>query len=194
TQADIDAGAVVNTATASGVSSGGVLVEGESVTDTDEVTVSVTPVPAVELVKVASVGGSGAVGDVVTYTLTATNTGNVTLSGVEIVDLLTGLSGLSYDWPGDEGTLAPGESVVATATLVLTKAHLTDGEVVNSATVTGTSSGGDVVEGSDSVTVVTGELPSTGGVFGYALPAGALLMVAVGVGVFLVASRRRENA
>ncbi|MFT4051270.1 MAG: hypothetical protein QM677_03360, partial [Microbacterium sp.] len=193
TQADVDAGSVVNTASASGVSSGGVSVAGESVTDTDEVTVSVAPDPAVELVKVGSVGGSGAVGDVVTYTFTATNVGNVTLSDVEIVDLLPGLSDLSYVWP-DEGVLAPGESVVATATLVLTEAHLTAGEVVNTATVTGVSSGGDVVEGSDSVTVVTGELPSTGGVFGYALPVGALLAMLIGAGLFLAAARRRENA
>ncbi|MFT4230463.1 MAG: hypothetical protein QM602_09255, partial [Microbacterium sp.] len=186
TQADVDAGAVVNVATASGVTPGGV-----SVTAADEVTVPVVAVPAVELVKVGSVGGSGAVGDVVTYTFTATNVGNVTLGGVEIVDVLSGLSALSYVWPGEEGVLVPGESVVATATLVLTEAHLAAGEVVNTATVTGVSGGGDVVVGSDSVTVVMGELSSTGGVFDRVLPVGALLVVLVGVGLFLVGSRRR---
>ena len=53
------------------------------------------PTLAIDKVFVNVTGGDGntmrrAVGDVVDYTLTATNTGNVTLTGVTVVDPLTG--------------------------------------------------------------------------------------------------------
>ena len=67
-------------------------------------------------------GGDGdaladAVGDVLNYTVTVTNTGNVTLTGVTVVDPLTGqnISGV---------TLAPGASQTFNTSYTLTQADL----------------------------------------------------------------------
>ncbi|MGH1438276.1 MAG: DUF7507 domain-containing protein, partial [Lewinella sp.] len=46
--------------------------------------------PAIALIKTSSVGGTGAVGDVITYTFTVENTGNVTLSNISVTDPLVG--------------------------------------------------------------------------------------------------------
>src|SRR5690606_31783673 len=74
-------------------------------------------------------------GDELTYTFTFRNTGNVTLSNVTLSDeSLEGLSELgNYVWPGVAGTLLPGESVMATATYVITQADMLVGKVVNHA-------------------------------------------------------------
>src|SRR5699024_738428 len=93
---------------------------------------------ALDLTKTSSYDGQGAVGDVVNYEFTVTNTGNVTMTGVEIDDPLDGLSELDYAWNGDAGVLAPGETVVATATYELTQADIDAGIVHNSATPSGT--------------------------------------------------------
>ena len=78
--------------------------------------------------------------DVITYTFTVTNDGNVTLKGVSIVDDLNGISEIEYDWSGSstgDNTLAPGESATATATYAITQQDLDAGEVVNTATAHG---------------------------------------------------------
>ncbi|WP_156758937.1 DUF7507 domain-containing protein, partial [Microbacterium karelineae] len=106
TQADIDAGGVDNTATVTGNPP-----SGEPVQDEDDVTVPVDSAPSIDLVKTGGLddAATGRVGDVVTYTFTATNTGNVTLTDVSIADELEGLSDIAYGaWPGAEGTLQPG--------------------------------------------------------------------------------------
>ena len=82
----------------------------------------VTPDIAIDKEFVNFTGGDGdaladAVGDVLNYTVAVTNTGNVTLTGVTVVDPLTGqnVSGV---------TLAPGASQVFTTSYVLTQADL----------------------------------------------------------------------
>ncbi|MFC4429112.1 DUF7507 domain-containing protein [Citricoccus alkalitolerans] len=143
TQADVDAGSVVNTATVTGTPP-----NSDEPIDPAEAdsTVPVEPGPGMELDKIGmlSPGASGTAGDTVEYTFTATNTGNVTLSGVAITDELDGLSGITYGaWPAQAGVLAPGERVEATATYVLTQADVDAGGVVNTATVTGTPPNSD---------------------------------------------------
>ena len=109
TQGDIDTG-------------GGQLVNIATVTDPDGVTAeflqvvdTVDPAAGLELTKVAEPDNVTAPGDVV-YTLTARNSGNVTLTGVTVVDdLLDELSCV----PAQPASLAPGASMECSATLAV---------------------------------------------------------------------------
>ncbi|WP_431221506.1 beta strand repeat-containing protein [Leifsonia xyli] len=151
TQADVNAGQVVNQATASGTPPSGPPVTTPPVS----VTVPLGSSPNMTLLKTAdasAVQSPAVPGDVITYRFTASNTGNVTLTGVSITDQLTGLSALTYTWPGVPGTLHPGEQVTATATYALTQADINAGHVANSATTTGTPPTGPNVTPPPSVT------------------------------------------
>ncbi|MDF2579267.1 MAG: hypothetical protein K0S49_846, partial [Microbacterium sp.] len=140
TQADRDAGVVENTATATGTPP-----VGDPVTHDDEVELPVAQTPGIALVKTGVLEG-----DELTYTFTATNIGDVTLTDVAIADELPGLSDLSYGaWPAEAGVLAPGESVTATATYTPTQADRDAGVVENTASVTGTPPTGDPVSDED---------------------------------------------
>ncbi|NYE96132.1 putative repeat protein (TIGR01451 family) [Psychromicrobium silvestre] len=143
-QADIDAGHVANSATTTGTPpSGPPVTPPPGTTDTP-----LTPAPAMTFSKTAdasAVQSPAVVGDVVTYHFTATNTGNVTLTGVVVNDGLVGLSPLTYTWPGVAGTLAPGEVLTATATYAITQADIDAGHVANSATTMGTPPAGPPV-------------------------------------------------
>ncbi len=149
-QADIDAGSILNTATVSGTGA-----RGGSVTADASKGVPLTAAPAISFAKTAVRGGGATpqAGDVVTYTLTAGNTGNVTITGVTFSDTMAGLSAITPTWPGTVGTLAPGETATATATYTLTQADLDNGSVVNAASVSGSPVRGTTVDGDDSVTV-----------------------------------------
>ena len=68
------------------------------------------------------------VGDKVNYTLTATNAGNVTLTGVTIVDPKLGALVCT---PPQPATLAPGAQIVCTGSYTLTQADLNAGQVAN---------------------------------------------------------------
>ncbi len=152
TQADVDAGVIPNTATVSGTT-------GQGVAASATASATVRPVaaaPRIETTKSAVVAAPGGVGSVVTYALSARNTGNVTLTGVRIDDPLPGLSALEYTWPDDEGVLAPGELVTATATATITQADVDAGRILNTATSTGTPPlGADVTDASPQLSTPT---------------------------------------
>ena len=72
TQADLDAGSVLNTATASGNDP-----DDNPVQDSDEATVEAKRQASLSVDKSASPLTYDSAGDVITYTITVTNTGNV---------------------------------------------------------------------------------------------------------------------
>lgn len=148
TQADVNAGSVTNTAVATGTPP-----TGPPVTAISDALISGSEAPSLDLVKTANASGvssPAAVGDSVSYTVTVTNTGNVTLLGVTVTDTLLG-AGLALAWPGTPGTLAPGESVVGTGTHAVTQAEIDVGHVDNTATAAGSTAGGtDVTAGPQS--------------------------------------------
>ncbi|QTF72462.1 DUF7507 domain-containing protein [Arthrobacter woluwensis] len=139
TQADVDAGKVTNSATATGTPPG----EAPPVTSPpSEVTVPIDPAPGISLVKSADKTELVA-GETVTYSFVVTNTGNITLTDVEVAEgEFSGSGKMSgIECPQGAKSLAPGESVTCTATYQVTQADVDRGSVQNSATATGTPPG-----------------------------------------------------
>ena len=130
-QKDIDAGHIDNTAKVKAVSADGKQVE----SDETSYSVPIERTAACVVEKTADRENieNATAGDEIRYTITVKNTGNVTLHDVEVVDEMAGLSALSYDWKGEEGVLAPDETVTATATYKITSADIESGRVVNTA-------------------------------------------------------------
>ena len=158
TQSDVDAGNVLNLATATGEDPNGDPVEDES-EDPTPVTPPSDPTcpdctetelpqnPEIELLKEGTfVDGNGdgfaQAGETVTYTFTITNTGNVTVTNITISDPLVTVQG------GPIASLAPGDTdnSTFTATYTLTQADVDAGNVLNLATATGEDPNGDPVE------------------------------------------------
>jgi len=146
TQGDVDHGWVENTAVAEGTpppavdpdDPDGPPVEQPPVDDSSRVVTPIAAAPSMTLEKTGRLAGAAEIGGTVKYSFVATNTGNVTLTGVSIDDPLPGLGELVYDWPGDAGVLAPRESVTATASYTLTRADIDRGYAENTAIATGT--------------------------------------------------------
>lgn len=149
TQADIDAAGVTNTATARGTAPAGGFVtdpSGTTLTNNTPTVVPLATTASITLVKTASTAGFSTppeVGDLVSYGFTIQNTGNVTLTNVTLTDTLPGI----VITGGPIATLAPGatNTTTFTATYALTQANIDAGEVVNSATVSGTPPTGPAV-------------------------------------------------
>jgi uncharacterized repeat protein (TIGR01451 family)/gliding motility-associated-like protein len=167
TQADVNAGRVSNTATANSdegvtdVSDGdGPTTDGNGDTDptNDPTVVPLTQNPQIDLVKTASVGGTGAVNDVITYTFTVTNTGDITLNNVEVTDGLIGLSAIT---PASVASMAPGAVETFTATYTITQADVNAGRVSNTATANSTEGVTDVSDGDGPTTDGDGDTDPT---------------------------------
>src|SRR3984957_132608 len=91
TQADVDAGAVTNTATAHGLPPGSAT---PAVSAPSTATVPAAQSPRITVVKSASLPSFSAAGQAITYHFAVTNAGNVTLTGVGVTDTdPPGLSG-----------------------------------------------------------------------------------------------------
>ena len=191
TQADVDAGVVANSATASGNVPNGP----ETTSPPDELDIdTVPPAPDLDIEKTASLrdtnsNGTADAGEQIVYSFVVTNTGNVTLTDVAVVDdRIAGLVPASID------TLAPGAvaSFVADP-YVVTAADVTGGGVTNVATAIGTAPGDSDPFESDPDEVVTtttpppaggadggGLLPSTGTALGWLSVLAALAAAGVG--------------
>ena len=123
TQADLDFGSVKNTAKASA--------NGTDSNEDDE-TVTAVQNPHINLTKTTATTSYDHVGQVINYTMVATNDGNVTLYDVSIVD--PKLGALTCAQPT---TLAPGASLTCTGSHTVTQADLDAGNYNNTATVSG---------------------------------------------------------
>jgi uncharacterized repeat protein (TIGR01451 family) len=150
TQADVAAGSIKNTGTATGTSP-----SGTTVTATSSVTVPAKQAPAIGIVKTASIKSYSAPGTLVTYYYKVTNTGNVTLTSVTVTDPMSGLSKVSC--PGT--SLAPAVSETCTATYTTTQADVDRGSIKNTGTVSGTSPSGTKVTASSTAIVPAIQTP-----------------------------------
>ncbi|UPL10575.1 DUF7507 domain-containing protein [Microbacterium sufflavum] len=149
TQAETDAGAVDNSATAAGTDpSGDPIASNESTTSTptDQAPALLFDKTAAAPVDVNANGITDA-GDTIAYTFSVANTGNVTMSGITVTDPKIGAVTC------DVTTLAPGEVASCTApAYTITAADQDAGEVANTASATGTDPGGTTVPSNDDST------------------------------------------
>ncbi|MCP4305877.1 MAG: DUF11 domain-containing protein [bacterium] len=157
TQADVDAGEILNTGTANGDDSGG----GGAVTDQDSVTVSTAQNPSINIVKSFTTNtdedGSADVslGDTLTYEMVVQNSGDVTLSNIAVDDPLTG-GPVACPLP----TLAPGASMTCTTTYAVLQTDIDAGSISNTATVTADEPGGNPLTDTDDELIGPPQNPS----------------------------------
>jgi uncharacterized repeat protein (TIGR01451 family) len=132
-QADVDAGSITNTATATGTPPTGAPVTSPP----DDAVVVIAAAPALTLVKTADAAAVSnvVVGQTVHYSFLVTNTGNVSLHGIGITEgAFTGSGTLSpIACPGTPASLPPGASVTCTANYVVTQHDVDAGAVTNTA-------------------------------------------------------------
>jgi uncharacterized repeat protein (TIGR01451 family) len=128
TQADIDAGHYLNTAC---VDDG----EGGAAEACDDANVPATSNAHLTIVKDATEQSYDSVGDVIHYTITATNDGNTTLNNVTVTD--ANAANLVCV-PPNGSSLAPGASMDCTADHTVTQADIDAGHYLNTACVSAT--------------------------------------------------------
>ena len=178
TQQAIDAGGVSNTVTVVASSPGktnDIFDISDDGDDTDgntqndptitRITTTTPPTSSITLTKAASIAdtngdGSIGIGDTITYTLVATNTGNDALSSVSITDVLSDLAGnaltltmqptfISSSSGSPQGSLQVGEQATYRATFIVNSQAMNAGSVSNTATVTAQGTSVSVFDTSD---------------------------------------------
>ncbi len=150
TQADVDNGTISNTGTATGSPPWG-----PKVTATDSHSIPAAQSPAITMHKTASVTSFAVSGVPVTYFYAVKNTGNVTLTGVQVTDPMSGLSAVSCP----ESTLAPGASESCTATYATTLGDVEHGSLDNIGTASG-HGGGKTVTAESSLSIPAVQSPA----------------------------------
>ncbi|MGE5520073.1 MAG: HYR domain-containing protein, partial [Candidatus Dadabacteria bacterium] len=142
-QTDLNTGSVTNAAYAT-TTSGTTTVT----SNTDTETATATQSPALSINKqIVSGSPYSAVGGVITYTYSITNTGNVTLAGPFTVhdNKIPGIAPVN-------GPLTPGSTLTVTASYTVTQADLNTGSVTNAAYATTTSGTTTVTSNTDTET------------------------------------------
>ena len=124
TQADLDAGTYLNTAC---VDDGA----GGAAQACDDETTPGVKSPSLSIVKVATETGFNSVGDLIHYTITVTNTGNVTLHDVVVTD--PNVSNLDCVPVVPVADLAPGDTIDCTASHTIDQGDLDAGSFYNQA-------------------------------------------------------------
>jgi LPXTG-site transpeptidase (sortase) family protein len=152
TQADLDAGSVVNVAQAHGYYG---LNEIDSNTDTE--TVPAVADAELTLDKSTPTADYDAVGDVISYSYLVTNTGNVTLIAPFTVDDDTATV---VDCSSAPASLAPAATFTCTATYTVTQADLDAGSVVNVAQAHGYYGLNEIDSNTDTETVPADQTPA----------------------------------
>ncbi|MCD9197465.1 DUF7507 domain-containing protein [Aeromicrobium wangtongii] len=146
TAADVAAGSVVNTATATAVSPGG-----DDITS-PEATVTVPLVSALSLTKTVQTPGPYEGGQEIEYQYTVTNTGGSTVSNIDVTDDRVGAEALVCQ----ENLLDPGASTTCTGTYVIDAAQAdASGRIVNTAVATGLSPIGQNVQSPQAQATIT---------------------------------------
>ena len=118
----------------------------------DKTAVSITATPSIEVTKIASVNDPDSngvdLGDTITYTIVATNTGDLTLSNIKLTDILTDANSTSLQLSsgptitsGSSSSLAVGNAITYQATFVITQPAVDSGSVINVANVIASSPG-----------------------------------------------------
>ena len=173
TQSDVDQGSLCNTGTATGTAP-----NWQDVTATSSLCIPAAQSPSISVVKTADVPTVSAVGQVVTYTFTITNTGNVTLHNVDVTDAQADPSLDSSLGPincatGTNGsiTLAPQATDTCSAPYSVTQADLTNKSIDDTATVTGKPPNGPPVTDTSSLTLTVTSVS----VFKAASPSGGVV-------------------
>jgi len=111
--------------------------------------------PALSIVKTSPTQSYDAVGDVITYQVVATNTGNTTLASVTITDANAVLGTCT---PANGSSLAPGATLTCAATHTVTQADIDAGHYLNTACVD--DGPGGAVQVCDDVDVPADQNPS----------------------------------
>ena len=147
TQADVNAGSIINTAAADGLdpSDGPVHAAAGATVDADQTA-------SLGFTKTASPTSGVVAGDTVTYTFAGTNAGAVTLHAVTVTDPMPGLSALACT-PGQPAALAPGDGISCSATYTVTQADVDAGNFSNTATLAGLDPSDNPVSSSASAAV-----------------------------------------
>ena len=152
TQDDIDTGKLVRKTEASAQTANRDAVEDDQ---TSEVILKGTA--SIDFSKKASVQqiSDARAGAAIQYSFTVTNSGNVTLRDIEVIDQMEGLSRIEYDWEEStdsrtgEGYLSPGERVTAYATYEITTDDIQNGKIVNKAFARGKTMQGKTIESNE---------------------------------------------
>jgi large repetitive protein len=159
-QADIDAGLVTNQATGTAKAPDGSPVQdlsGGTTGDNIPTDTALSAAPGLLVLKTASTAGLSvppAVGDVLTYSITVENTGNVTISNVALADTLTDAGGGAQTLDavpalasGDNGDnlLQIDETWTFTAAVTLTQSMIDAGGLSNTVTANAEAPGGTPV-------------------------------------------------
>jgi hypothetical protein len=180
TQADVDAGTVDNTATATAIPPSGPAITSPPAT----AAVPIPAQPGLTLDKTAGAvvdaNGTGMpdAGDTVTYSFQVTNTGNVTLTGVAVDDPLLAAAAIPITCPAQP--LPPGQSTTCHSSepYVITAGDVAAGAVRNIAVAEAVDpQGGTVGPATDTVDIPTATLPQTGPRLRPLVAVGVLLLI-----------------
>ncbi|MCM3658454.1 hypothetical protein M3147_14450 [Agromyces mediolanus] len=144
---DEDDGAADNTATAGATPPNGLPKVSSRPSSTSTPVERAAPALVIEKSAEPQDAASYQEGQEITYSFVVRNTGNVTVTDVEVTESdFSGTGTLSALSCPDDRTLAPNTSLVCTATYTLTQADVDAGQVTNSATAAGDAPDGSRVD------------------------------------------------